>query len=102
MALSISLRIPAKVNRTHFNLSSPTIDDLKDYTRDLSSRSFSTQKKHELSKIFGLQCRLAIITSEISTFVYGPAAEIQAEALSVAKFQEIISELDRCKANLDC
>jgi hypothetical protein len=76
MVLAIGLRIPAKINRIHFNLSSPAMDDLKEYTRVLSSRSFSAQIKHALSQIFGLQCRLAIITSEISTLAYGPTAEI--------------------------
>ncbi|KAE8443544.1 hypothetical protein EG329_001784 [Mollisiaceae sp. DMI_Dod_QoI] len=102
MVLSIGLRIQAKINRIHFKLSSPAMKDLQDYTRVLSSRTFSSQIKHALSQIFGLQCRLAIITSEISTFVYGPTAEIQAEELSMTEFQQIISDLNRCKADLDC
>jgi Fungal specific transcription factor domain len=102
MVLSIGLRIPAKINRIHFNLSSPTMDDLKDYTRVLSSQSFSAQIKYALSQIFGLQCRLAIISSEISTLAYGLTAEIQAEELSMTEFQQIISDLNRCKADLDC
>ena len=102
MVLSIGLRIPAKINRIYFNLNPPAMDDLKDYTKLSSSRGFSARIKHALSQIFGLQCRLAIIASEISALAYGPTAEIQAEELSMTEFQQIISDLNRCKADLDC
>ena len=102
MVLSIGLRIPAKIHRVRFNLNSPAMDDFKDYTRASSSRGFSAPIKHALSQIFGLQCRLAIISSEVLTLAYGPTAEIQAEKLSMTEFQQIISNLNRCKADLDC
>jgi hypothetical protein len=102
MVLSIGLRIPAKISRIHFNMDSPAIDDLEDDSRFPSSLDFSTQNKYALNQIFGLQCRLAIITSEITTLAYGPTAEIRAEEAPMAEFQQILVDINRCKTDLDC
>jgi hypothetical protein len=64
--------------------------------------SLSTQNKYALNQIFGLQCRLAIITSEITTLAYGPTAEIRAEEAPMAEFQQILVDINRCKTDLDC
>jgi hypothetical protein len=101
MVLSIGLHIPAKINRMHFNPNPPAMHDLEDTSRVSSSLGFSPQTKYALSQLFGLQYRLAIIASEITTLAYGPTAEITAE-LSVTEFQQILSVIDRCKTDLDC
>lgn len=98
MVLSIGLHIPARINRMHFNMDdSPAI-----YDSIPSSLDFSTQNKYALNQIFGLQCRLAIITSEITTLSYGPTAEILAEEAPVTEFQQLLVDINRCKIDLDC